>query len=568
MLLLAKCSGRGGFNGHNGLFWLQYVYHRTGRPSASYKDNEACEARETVHYFPMDTEDQLLKQISLGAYSRKSIYQAISALKAVQRRYPAISPMPPSVLDSTAIAEDEDNSFFRTEDKFLEYASRFADTVPTSEGLSEAAWHIAQQQAPPRDAVQSYLDLLRHLDSPVNILPIRPLKDHITLSSEGSVRPAIIPFVEGSTWAFAVAYPDCVHWYDSRRDQPIPSLSSPDKRVVTNYWTGPKHERSGDSGIFTLMGIRCIQRGGPHLPQETAVNLTLAFRARVVIELLCGKIDPSRHAAESLLSQEVEEQSLFFEDAMNGIDRQSPASPDAEPENMLAPSPFDFDLSPTPATASLAQPACKRVRQESGCKVADARTILANLNEASLATRAVVRSAGTPLDILWLLVQNISSTSAFHDRLNAILFYEEMTRHQTDNDVKEAMQHPIDVRDMRIVQARCKFWKDVCELRSEWEEDKYVLLLAFPRAVTGRTGRARHIQELERRLNDRDDHLQQYLHAARDLCRAIIHSSLPCESLMIDIYHLKQHEPLSDSMYDAFVSVKPRARVPLPRLAR
>lgn len=94
-----------------------------------------------------------------------------------------------------------------------------------------------------------------------------------------------------------------------------------------------------------------------------------------------------------------------------------------------------------------------------------------------------------------------------HDRLNAILFYEEITRHQTDNDIKEAMQHPIDVRDMRIVQARCKFWKDVCELRSEWEEDKYVLLLAFPRAVTGRTGRARHIQELERRLNDRDHYL-------------------------------------------------------------
>ncbi|KAJ2983489.1 hypothetical protein NQ176_g649 [Zarea fungicola] len=475
--------------------------------------------------------------------------------------------MPPSRSGSAATADDENISFLRTEPRFVEYVSRYADTVPTTDGLSEAAWKMAQQQASPRDAVQSYLDLLRHLDSPVEILPIRTLQNEITLSSEGTAHPAIIPFVDGNMWAFAVAYPDCVHWYDSRHDRHIPSLSLPDKRAVTNRWTGPKHERNADSGIFMLMGIRCIQRGCPHLPQETAVNLASAFRARVVIELLCGKIDPSRHSAERLLSQEVEDQSLFFEDAMNGIDRQSPFSPDMETQNIFVPPPLDANRIPPSTAVSLAQPACKRVRQENGFKVADARTILANLNEASLTTRAVVRAAGTPLDILWLLVQNTSYTSAFHDRLNAVLFYEEMKRHETDSDVKEAMKHPIDVRDMRIVQARCKFWKDACELRSEWGEDKYVLLLAFPRTVTGRTGRSRHIQELEQRLNDRGDHLQQYLHAVRDICRAIVHSSLPCESLMIDVYHLKRHEPLSQSMFDAFVSVKPRARVPLPRLS-
>ncbi|EJP61525.1 uncharacterized protein BBA_09549 [Beauveria bassiana ARSEF 2860] len=380
---------------------------------------------------------------------------------------------------------------------------------------------MAQPQTSPRDAVQSYLDLLRQLDSPIEILTIRPLQNEITLSSEGSARPAIIPFVDGDAWAFAVAYPDCVHWYDSRRGRHVASLSSPDERIMTNHWTGPVHERDEDSSIFMLMGIRCIQRGCPHILQETAVNLASHLRARVVIELLCEKIDPSK---------------------------QSPALSIAEPEDVFVPPPVDFGCSPPPATASLVQPACKRVWQESGCNVADARTILANLNEASLATRAVVRAAGTPLDFLWLLVQNMSSTSAFHDRLNSTLFYEEMARHQTDNDVKEAMKHPIDVRDMRIVQARCKFWKDICELRSEWEEDKYVLLLAFPRAVTGRTGRARHIHELEQRLDDRDDRLRQYLHAARDLCRAILHNFLPRESLMIDIYHLKQHEPLSDEI--------------------
>ncbi|KAM3550780.1 hypothetical protein ARSEF4850_008179 [Beauveria asiatica] len=456
--------------------------------------------------------------------------------------------MPPSRSGSAVTAEDESNSCLSTESRLVDYVSRFADTVPKADGLSKAAWNMAQPRASPRDAVQSYLDLLRQLDSPIEILPVRPLQDEITLSSEGSARPAIIPFADGDAWAFAVAYPDCVHWYDSRRGRHVPSLSSPDERMVTNHWTGPVHERDEDSSIFMLMGIRCIQRGCPHIPQETAVNLASHFRARIVIELLCEKVDPSKSVTESLLSEEVEHQTSFFDDAIHGLDRRSPALSIAEPEDVFIPPPVDFGCSPPP--------------------VADARTILANLNEASLATRAVVRAAGTPLDILWSLVQNMSSTSAFHDRLNAILFYEEMARHQTDNDVKEAMKHPIDVRDMRIVQARCKFWKDICELRSEWEEDKYVLLLAFPRAVTGRAGRARHIHELEQRLDDRDDRLRQYLHAARDLCRAILHDSLPRESLMIDIYHLKQHEPLSDEIYDAFVSVKPRARVPLPRLAR
>ncbi|KAM3519859.1 hypothetical protein MY4038_009648 [Beauveria bassiana] len=516
----------------------------------------------------METENQWLKEISMEAYSRKSVYQAVSALQAVQRRYPAIASMPPSSSSSAGTAGDEHNSFLSTEARLVDYVYRYADTVPAADGLSRAAWDMAQAQPSPRDAVQSYLDLLRQLDSPVEILPIRPLQNEITLSSEGSARPAIIPFVGGDAWSFAVAYPDCVHWYDSRRGGHVPSLSSPDDRMVTNHWTGPVHERDEDSSIFMLMGIRCIQRGCPHIPQEVAVSLVSHFRARVVIELLCEKIDPSKHSTERLLSREVEDQSLFFEGAINGVHGQSPALSDAEPEDLFAPPPLDFSRSPPPATASLVQPACKRVRQGSGCKVADARTILANLNEASLATRAVVRAAGTPLDILWLLVQNSPSTSAFHDRLNAILFYDHMARHQTDNDVREAMKHPIDVRDMRIVQARCKFWKDICELRSEWEEDKYVLLLAFPRAVTGRTGRARHVHELEQRLNDRGDQLRQYLHAARDLCRAILHNTLPRESLMIDIYHLKQHEPLSDDMYDAFVSVKPRARVPLPRSAR
>ncbi|KAM3560555.1 hypothetical protein ARSEF4850_003598 [Beauveria asiatica] len=481
--------------------------------------------------------------------------------------------MSPSRSGSAVTAEDDNNSFLRTEPRLVDYVSRYADTVPTADRLSKAAWNMAQAQTSSRDAVQSYLDLLRQLDSPVEILPIRSLQNEIALSSEGAARPAIIPFLDDDGWAFAVAYPDCVHWYDSRRGRHVPSLSSPAERMVTNHWTGPVHERDEDSSIFMLMGIRCLQRGCPHVPQETAVNLASQFRARVVIELLCEEIGPSRSVIEGLLSEEVEHQSLFFDDAIHGVDRQSPALSDAEPEDVFAPPPVEFDGSPPPATASLVQPslvqpACKRVRQESSCSVTDARTILANLNEAALATRAMVRAAGTPLDILWVLVQNMSSTSAFHDRLNAILFYEEMARHQTDHDVKEAMKHPIDVRDMRIVQARCKFWKDICELRSEWEEDKYLLLLAFPRAVTGRTGRARHIHELEQRLDNPDDRLRQYLHAAQDLCRAILRNSLPRESLMIDIYHLKQHQPLSDEMYDAFVSVKPRARLPLPRLAR
>ncbi|KAJ3492923.1 hypothetical protein NLG97_g5059 [Lecanicillium saksenae] len=511
----------------------------------------------------METEIQVLNKISLGAFPRESVQQAVSALKTVQQRYPAIASMQPS--RSGSAAADEGNSAFpRTEAKIVEYVSRYADTVPPTDDLSKAAWSLAQQHAPPRDAVASYLDLLRRLDSPVEILPIRPLHDGITLSSDGTKRPVIIPFMEGDIWAFAVAYADCVHWYDSRREKHVPVLSSPDDRSVTNVWTGPQHQRSEDAALFMLMGIRCIQRGCPHLAQETAVDLVSNFRAQVVMELLCGKVNPTRYETSRLLSQEIEEQSLFFDDAMNGLDERPSPPPYTEPDHVFRPTPnaFSYDIPSIPVSV---QPAGKRISRENVLKVTDAQTILTNLNEACLATRAVVQSTGTPLDILWCLVQNISSTSAFHDRRNAVLFYEEMKRHKTDQDVKGAMKYPTSIQDMRAVQAHCKFWKDICELRSSWGEDKYVLLLAFPRNFTGRSGRARHIRELEQRLNDGADHLEAYLHAARDMCRAIMDNSLPGESLMIDVYHLKKHEPLTESSYDAFVSVKPRAKLPIPR---
>lgn len=53
------------------------------------------------------------------------------------------------------------------------------------------------------------------------------------------------------------------------------------------------------------------------------------------------------------------------------------------------------------------------------------------------------------------------------------------------------MKYSIDIRDMCAVQAHCKFWKNICEVRVSGGKDKDVLLLAFPRNFTDRTGRVR-----------------------------------------------------------------------------
>jgi hypothetical protein len=82
-----------------------------------------------------------------------------------------------------------------------------------------------------------------------------------------------------------------------------------------------------------------------------------------------------------------------------------------------------------------------------------------------------------------------------------------------------------------------------------------------------REGQDAKIASIRERLSDAHDRLRQDLAKAEDLCRAIVESSLPLETLMIDLYKFRQQEDLTDEYYSAFLSLNPHERVRIPRLS-
>jgi hypothetical protein len=198
--------------------------------------------------------------------------------------------------------------------------------------------------------------------------------------------------------------------------------------------------------------------------------------------------------------------------------------------------------------------------------------ILGHLSDAVLAKRSMQASSHISLAVLWESVKRGGGIgSAFHERYNAILFHDRMEALQEREEVVRAMNYPINQRclqEMRLTQEQCRFWHDVCALRRDWDSGRYTLLLAVPRLSSLRSMRTvekdRIISELSTRLANVSDPLEDWLKQARQMCTAIT-GTLPAENLMIDLYHLKQHEAITNADYEAFTSVDPRAKRALPR---
>lgn len=96
--------------------------------------------------------------------------------------------------------------------------------------------------------------------------------------------------------------------------------------------------------------------------------------------------------------------------------------------------------------------------------------ILGHLSDAVLAQRSLQASHSTSLPLLWQLVRGGAAGSAFRQRYNAILFHDRMKDLGGGDAVAQAMGRPTDrqgLREMRKMQERGKFWRDICDLRPE-----------------------------------------------------------------------------------------------------
>lgn len=552
----------------------------------------------------MDFSPDRIKQLSLGAFSSETVPLVETALGVIKKRYPKAG----------SGSSNPDTSW-------IQHAKSLENKIHDYDGeLAPGIKALANGYALKKAVVSAYLDLLRATSECVQIAEIRQLSSSKNdISHGGCDQPTIIPFYDAGAWAFAVAYTDCVHWYDSRTIDQMPELSTGDHRVVSCEWSGPKHTRMEDSGVFMLLGVRNILQQMPHLSQDAADRQLPSFRAQLVIEILCHKLDPSRQELQRL--EKSQQQESFFGEATYGMDiSPNPADYRYEPaaacfDNVpiqfeaipnisfseVAASPnitisevaasadgqTEFEAIPhisspgisdqevidqdvpaegmTPYEASsMSEGSILNHQSPEVSSLDDRLTIVHNLNQAVLTYRLSSISPDTSLEMLWSCVRNEHSTSVFYEGYTRVLFYDHMSS-LAETAVPTSVKS--DWRRMKAMQKHCEIWQTLCNLRQGWGLGRYALLLAvnskFKKMSLSRKKEV--VTEIHDRLEDATDPLESWLSMVRDMCTALIEHSLTTQPLMIDHYPYRRHEPMSDQFYEACTSKDPRHRMRLPR---
>ncbi|SPJ80270.1 uncharacterized protein FTOL_08662 [Fusarium torulosum] len=245
------------------------------------------------------------ESISRQPHSTESLALMIAAMRVAQNRF--VNCPPSLLLTNLTHFPSREDAARRTADgpyqdllppvdeAWIRYTDKISRSPSPPEGsnVTPRMWNLVRGSPLDSSVVEGYLKLLRATSLHTEIAGTRLLRqDDNTIDTEGVDRPTIIPFLDGNDWAFAVAYSDCIHWYDSRPNRIVPSFSASGARRVVGGWKGPQHSNPNDAGVFMLLGIRLILHQKPHLSQRAANEITETFRARMLIELLAGKIEP------------------------------------------------------------------------------------------------------------------------------------------------------------------------------------------------------------------------------------------------------------------------------------
>lgn len=563
---------------------------------------------------------QNFRELALAPFSYTSFNMAQAALEVARQRYPTTPWLEKARGSSYQPVEDDihiETAGLRIVDEWnlkVKVMTSFLDSKN-----SYAYWlrSLAEGSTVEDDLVVEYLHFLRQRDHSVKISNVRYVKEEVLdLRSEGLDSATVIPVRNKHSWSFIVAYPDCIHRYHSGLSAPSPISTGP--RAVHSNWTGPRGQNEEESAIYTLLGIRRIQEGNTHLSQEAAEEIQHSFRIRMTIELLCEQIDPddekvhnlsdtihkhrsvidseSRLALESLSEPSDDANMDWGEDSHSNEIPEFPATspgfgtptPTHSPTSTRRSPPESHIPSISPMTSSQSRSRSSAGRSIRNSLIPRARQDLNFINERKgildiLCTAiSVYRSTETSKEksllVLWhsmkkRSVRNVHFASQFHERYNAVLFRKKMKSfNDNDNALRSEMKHQADgscISKMKKVSSQCEFWEKLCDIGHEkWREDvcKFVLLLAIPALspdVIQRNGE--HIlSELYNRLMDNADPLGSWLLSAQELCASIIQRSLPEETLMIDLYHLKTLKDIDDNTYAAYVSLDPHITMELP----
>ncbi|KAH7113523.1 hypothetical protein EDB81DRAFT_893397 [Dactylonectria macrodidyma] len=161
---------------------------------------------------------------------------------------------------------------------------------------------------------ESYLKLLKKTPLSADISQIIPKQDlSSTIDSLDRDRTIIVPVRDEQGWAFAVAYPHCIHWYDSKPTKAVPEFAS--------GWCGPQSQENNDSGVLMLLGIRRLAMKFPHVDDEDIERTVSSFRTRLLLELICGHLNPDTDEVTAL---HLVEGNMDFLPSNDGPESESP----------------------------------------------------------------------------------------------------------------------------------------------------------------------------------------------------------------------------------------------------
>ncbi|KXH48212.1 hypothetical protein CSAL01_07595 [Colletotrichum salicis] len=553
------------------------------------------------------------------------------ALRVIRKRYPLAS----LHNAGEAILEyPPQETFEQTEvplnitGEWIKLMGIVADSINTPEQtVSLSLRRFARGEQADVDTITEYLRLLQP------VYPSFHYSDPVIFTSDDTETAArlygtldattFIPCNYEGAWFAAVVYADCVQLYgvqagsSSKLEQQVQALF-PGRTICFSepLVTTPVK----DTGALMLLSLRMLAGGGvPTLCADTAFLRNL--RARIFIELLTQNLNAEDSDVDERLRQAQVEDSIFFDEAFIREDNSpSPvgstftasmgdgvgsfafgASPSSSrslsPAGEVSPStgrgssettnPLPKASHPSSLFSRAAGPSPKVTKLRSGLVFGtrmrrvsppmpppiseECRSILSMLSEAVAFYRSSRLSGSTELAVMWSAIKS-GSKSEFYRRYIGLLFYEEMSRLSSDQEVALRLKTGITKRElgeMRRHQSDFQVWHDICNLRPDWGWGRYALLCALPESFQvgrgSKTEQQTQLRRISKRLQDDHDPLLGYLGVAKELCAALVQGSLPCERLMIDDYHLKAYQDMSGPEFDAYMSLSPRPVIPISR---
>lgn len=547
-----------------------------------------------------------LGSLTVFLFTQKELHMLEIAIGIIKAKYPSFE------VPSSPQEIYPDLDYFND----LQVSTTCSNQMP---GLTEIVAPVLHNYLSPDAAIdssmfQDYVELLSFslpnkyfIESPRVPLAKSSLPEFIR---QQCVEDTVLwPIFIGDEHALAVIYPDAIHWLSwsdhAVPDKVIHSAKALRRRSLPLIKLQPQALEQNSSGWFVLHSMQRILAGQPFVDfsdltasvRETALT---HFKCEVLAATKARTLKPNEEDFANLVPDA--DRTEFFDNAIYAMDDlfvtdHSDHSPDfIEPasghmvDNALLVaqdasqnrhgallvvkdiSESRQDSSSSSSSQDATEIKSRRRRSRRPSQALDyRRTILRNISKAVQCYRSTHLSTEMSVPLLWSILEGDPSHSAFLRRYTLILFYMKMSRLDDAGIKKElakvgnvsfSIKDNSYIRKMRKKQEEGKAWSDLCDLRSDWGQDKYTLLSAVPEDI-----REAPIEEVSQGIRSENSVLFQSLNDARSLCAALLGDTLP-KCLLIDNYSYKDSRLSTHDIklsFQAFLSLDPSQPVQIPR---